>query len=75
MLATEGQRKMLSQPMGFTVCWDNVGIVGEAKHQYSLSENTFLMFGLCFAAKNRVSFEHLTNDGNVTDESFLKCIK
>lgn len=54
---------------GYSVCWDNVQKLSMTRHHLR-QENKMMLWALCFAAKNRISFRDLDtvdNTFSVTD--------
>ena len=45
---------------GYSICWDNVQKLSITRHHLR-QENKMMLWALCFAAKNRISFRHLDN--------------
>lgn len=43
---------------GYSICWDNVQKLSISRHHLR-QENKMMLWALCFAAKNRISFRHL----------------
>ncbi|XP_048736103.2 uncharacterized protein LOC125651518 [Ostrea edulis] len=57
------------QNPGYSVCWDNVQKLSMTRHHLR-QENKMMLWALCFAAKNRISFRDLDtvdNTFSVTD--------
>lgn len=54
---------------GYSVCWDNVQKLSITRHHLR-QENKMMLWALCFAAQNRISFRDLDavdNTFSVTD--------
>lgn len=43
---------------GYSLCWDDVQILCVNRH-HSLNQNKMMLWGLCFATRNIISFRHL----------------
>lgn len=46
---------------GYSVCWDNVQKLSISRHSLR-QDNKMMLWALCFAAKNRISFRDLSED-------------
>lgn len=47
-----------NQNPGYSVCWDDVQKLSVTRHHLR-QDNKMMLWALCFAAKNRISFRHL----------------
>lgn len=47
-----------NQKPGYSICWDNVQKQSISRHHLR-QENKMMLWALCFAAKNCISFRHL----------------
>ena len=63
-LRSEAKRRLTfgGENLGYGLCWDNVSIHGETKHQKSNARNPFIMLAMCFGAANRVNTIGLKED-------------
>ena len=58
-------------PTEFSFCWDKVQLMTEAKHQGNDNRNQFLLHGITFAVRNRISVNE-ANDEDVMDAVVVK---
>lgn len=48
--------------LGYALCWDNVQKLSVSRHKTSQNQNKMMLWALCFATRNRISFRHLDYD-------------